>query len=62
MKKLELKIGDKVELWNGSFSEVSELNSPNVTLTNPNTYTQTYHKMNIKKVNGVDVDGRDVVF
>ena len=62
MEKLELKIGDKVELWNGSKGEVTILNFPNITILNKNTYSQVFHRMNIKYVNGILVDGRDVVF
>jgi len=62
MTKLELKIGDKVELWNGSKGEVTILNFPNITILNKHTYSQVSHIMNIKYINGVEVDGRDVVF
>ena len=62
MEKLELKIGDKVELWNGSKGEVTILNFPNITILNKNTYSQVFHRMNVKYVNGILVDGRDVVF
>ena len=62
MRKIILKIGDNVELWNGSFGEVVGLESPMITITNPNTYPQTFHKMNIKTINGVEYDGRDVSF
>ena len=62
MEKLELKIGDNVKLWNGSKGEVTILNFPNITILNKNTYSQVFHRMNIKYVNGVLVDGCDVVF
>jgi hypothetical protein len=62
MDKLELKIGDKVELWNGSKGEVTILNFPNITILNKNTYSQVFHRMNIKYVNGILIDGRDVIF
>jgi hypothetical protein len=62
MEKIELKIGDKVELWNGSKGEVTILNFPNITILNKNTYSQVFHRMDIKFVNGILVDGRDVVF
>ena len=62
MKKIELKISDKVELWNGSKGEVTILNCPNIILLNKNTYLQVFHRMDIKSVNGVLVDDCDVVF
>ena len=62
MKKIELKISDKVELWNGSKGEVTILNFPNITILNKNTYSQVFHRMDIKSVNGVLVDDCDVVF
>ena len=62
MEKIELKIGDKVELWNGSKGEVTILNFPNITILNTNTYSQVFHRMDIKFVNGVLVNGVDVVF
>lgn len=62
MEKIILKIGDNVELWNGSFGEVVGLESPMITIINPNTYPQTFHKVNIKTINGVYYDGRDVSF
>jgi hypothetical protein len=62
MKKIELKIGDKVELWNGSKGEITILNFPNITILNKNTYSQVFHRMDIKVVNGLLVDGCDVVF
>ena len=45
MEKLELKIGDKVELWNGSKGEVTILNFPNITILNKNTYSQVFHRI-----------------
>lgn len=62
MSEIILKKGDNVELWNGSFGEVIELCNPMITITNPNTYPQTFHKMNIKTINGIEYDGRDVSF
>jgi hypothetical protein len=62
MKKIELKIRDKVELWNGSKGEVTILNFPKITILNKNTYSQVFHRMDIKLVNGVLVDDFDVVF
>ena len=61
--KLEkMKKIDKVELWNGSKGEVTILNFPNITILNKNTYSQVFHRMDIKSVNGVLVDDCDVVF
>jgi hypothetical protein len=62
MEKIELKIGDKVELWNGTTGEVTELEFPAITIQNKNSYPQEFHRMNLKFVNGKLVDGRDVVF
>lgn len=62
MSKTTLKIDDIVKLWNGSFGNVIGLEHPMITITNPNTYPQTFHKMNIKTINGVEYDGRDVYF
>ena len=62
MKKIELKIGDKVELWNGSNGEITILNFPKITILNPKTYSQVFHIMDVKLINGILVDGCDVVF
>ena len=62
MKKIELKIGDKVELWNGSKGEITILNFPKITILNTNTYSQVFHIMDVKLINGILVDGCDVVF
>lgn len=56
MNKIKLKIGDKIETWNGSKGEVSELNFPNISLTNSSSFTQEFHIMNIKFVNGKLID------
>lgn len=62
MEKLELKIGDNVELWNGSTGEVIGLEFPVITIHNKNSYPQEFHRVNIKYVNGILIDGCDVVF
>lgn len=62
MKKIELKIGDKVELWNGTIGEVIGFEFPTITIQNKNSYPQEFHRMNLKFVNGQLVDGLDVVF
>ena len=62
MKQINLKIGDKVELWNGTTGEVFGLEFPMITISNPNSFTQKFHLMNLKFVNGMSVDGMDVIF
>jgi len=57
MEKHILKIGDDIELWNGSTGEITELEFPNITISHKDTYPQTFHRMNIKRVNGVVYDG-----
>lgn len=62
MSKIQLKIGDKVELWSGTKGEVTILNFHNLTILNENTYSQTFHKISIRIINGILVDSFDVVF
>ena len=62
MEKLELKIADKVELWNGTLGDVTELKFPIITIQNKNSYPIEFHRINLKFVNGVFVDVCDVVF
>ena len=57
MKNVEIKIGDNVELFNGTKGTVSSLEWPMVVLSSSISYTQSFHKANIEKVNDVICDG-----
>lgn len=61
MKK-ELKIGDNVEMWNGSRGNVSGLNYPMITISSENSYPQELHLMNLKFINNELVDNIEVIF
>lgn len=61
MDKLELKIDDFVEMWNGSRGNVTKLKFPILEIEYQGT-KEEIHRVNIKKVNDLLIDGRDVIF
>lgn len=61
MDKLELKIGDFVEMWNGSRGNVTKLKFPILEIEYQGS-KEEIHRVNIKKVNDLLIDGRDVIF
>ncbi len=61
MDKLELKVGDFVEMWNGSRGNVTKLKFPILEIEYQGS-KEEIHRVNIKKVNDLLIDGRDVIF
>lgn len=61
MDKLELKIDDFVEMWNGSRGNVTKLKFPILEIEYQGS-KEEIHRVNIKKVNDLLIDGRDVIF
>lgn len=61
MDKLELKINDFVEMWNGSRGNVTKLKFPILEIEYQGS-KEEIHRVNIKKVNDLLIDGRDVIF
>ena len=61
MDKLELKIDDFVEMWNGSRGNVTKLKFPILEIEYQGR-KEEIHRVNIKKVNDLLIDGRDVIF
>ena len=61
MDKLELKIDDFVEMWNGSRGNVTKLKFPILEIEYQGI-KEEIHRVNIKKVNDLLIDGRDVIF
>lgn len=59
MEKVEIYVGDEVELFNGTNGSIKELNI-NYTFVLSNG--EIYHKMNIKKINGFKVYPKDIIF
>lgn len=52
MKKINIKIGDKVEMWNGTKGIIQEL-TPNYLVKVVNCW---FHVMDIKFINGIEFD------
>lgn len=61
MDKLELKIDDFVEMWNGSRGNVTKLKFPILEIEYQGN-KEEIHRVNIKRVNDLLIDGRDVIF
>ncbi len=61
MDKLELKIDDFVEMWNGSRGNVTKLKFPILEIEYQGS-KEEIHRVNIKRVNDLLIDGRDVIF
>jgi len=63
MKKIKVNINDEVKLWNGEEGTVSEidLSTFEVVITKENSYPTKCHKMNIRYLNGEEVDAKDLV-
>ena len=61
MDKLELKIGDFIEMWNGSRGNVTKLKFPILEIEYQGS-KEEIHRVNIKRVNDLLIDGRDVIF
>jgi len=63
MENILLKIGDTVELYNGTIGSITALNieTYEIEISNPNSYPQWFHKMNIKTLNGKEVLAQDLI-
>ena len=58
MKTIKLKIGDSVELFNGTKGHISDVNHGTalIEISNKNSYPQWFHMVNVKLLNGVDIE------
>ena len=63
MAKIKVKINDQVKLWNGIQGTVSEINlaTYKVVITKKNEYQDECHIMNIRVLNGKEVDAKDLI-
>ena len=63
MEKIKVNINDEVKLWNGKEGTVSEidLSTYEVVITKDTSYRSKVHKMNIRFLNGEEVDAKDLV-
>jgi hypothetical protein len=63
MKEILLKINDTVELHNGTTGIITslDLTSYEVKISNVNSYPQWFHKINIKTLNGKEVDSQNLI-
>lgn len=62
MSKIKLNINDEVKLWNGEEGTISELipSKMYVVITKENSFPTECHKMNIRYLNGEEVDAGDL--
>lgn len=58
MKTIKLKLGDSVELFNGTKGVITKINyeNCNVEITGLCDYPQEFHKVNIKIINEIDIE------
>ena len=63
MEKIKLNINDEVKLWNGEEGTIYEidLSTSEVVITKETSYPSKVHKMNIRFLNGEEVDAKDLV-
>lgn len=63
MEKIKININDEVKLWNGEEGTVSEidLSTYEVVITKEASYPSKVHKMNIRFLNGKEVDAKDLI-
>lgn len=57
-----IKIGDFVELYNGTKGNVLDINKSNMNLLVQAGYDMWFHIQNVEKVNGVLIDSDDLTF
>lgn len=59
---IKLEINDEVKLWNGEEGTITELNPTTmyVTITKERSYPTECHKMNIRYLNGEEVEAGDL--
>lgn len=60
---MKVNINDTVKLWNGDEGIISEidLSTYKVVITNENSYPSKVHKMNIRFLNGEEVEAKDLI-
>jgi len=63
MEKIKVNINDEVKLWNGEEGTISEidLSTYEVVITKESGYPSKVHKMNIRFLNGEEVDAEYLV-
>lgn len=61
--KILLKIGDEVELWNGTKGKIIYLDKENyeINISLFKSYSEWFHKMNIKLLNNKEVDVESLI-
>ena len=59
---IKLEINDEVKLWNGEEGTITELNpiTMYITITKELGYPTECHKMNVKYLNGEEIDAADL--
>lgn len=60
--KIKVNINDEVRLWNGESGNVTEINltTQNVTITKEHSYPTECHKVNIRYLNGEEIDSQNL--
>ena len=63
MEKIKVNINDEVRLWNGEEGIISEIDKSTyeITITKETSYPCKVHKMNIRFLNGSEVDAGDLI-
>lgn len=64
MWEIKVSINDDVKLWNDEEGIISEidLSTHAITITSESGYPTKCHKMNIRYLNGEEVDASDLTF